>query len=84
MDLGPVGAEVAAEVGASVAALVGASVAAEVAAEEVGASVAAGGGAEVAAPPQAARTKLARARTDNKTYELRFTFLLLREILSWI
>jgi hypothetical protein len=32
------------------------------------------------APPQAARTILESARSDNKTYRLRFTFLLLREI----
>jgi hypothetical protein len=82
IDFDPVGAEV----GASVAALVGASVAAEVGASvDEGTSVEAGGGADVAGEPQAARTMLARTRIDNKTYGLRFTFLLLREILlGWI
>jgi hypothetical protein len=56
--------------------VVGASVAAGVA----GASVAAGASVGVAAPPQAASSTLDTMRSDNKTYMLRFTFLLLREI----
>src|SRR5688572_11739258 len=66
------GASVAASVGSSVAGSVGGSV------TTGGASVAVAG-----APPQAVRT-LAITRSDNKTNRLRFTFLLLREILIWI
>ena len=58
-------------VGTSV--VVGASVTA-------GASVAAGAWVAVGAAPPQAVTTLARTRSDNKTYRLRFTFLLLREL----
>jgi hypothetical protein len=51
----------------------------------VGGSVTTGGAsvAVAGAPPQAVST-LAITRSDNKTNRLRFTFLLLREILFWI
>src|SRR5688572_18377168 len=70
--------------GASVATSVGGSVAGSVAGGSVGGSVTTGGCVAVAgAPPQAVST-LAITRSDNKTNRLRFTFLLLREILIWI